>query len=83
MIRPQLLRGLTSTLRKRAHPSFSISVRHNSYEDTISNLRIGKHTRVIFQGFTGQIPRTPILPVAVNSGVRKTSVSIIIVSLTR
>lgn len=26
-----------------------------SYEDTVQNLRIGKHTRVIYQGFTGRV----------------------------
>ena len=28
---------------------------HNSYDDTVKNLRIGKHTRVIYQGFTGRV----------------------------
>lgn len=34
---------------------FSASARHNGYDDTIQNLRIGSHTRVIFQGFTGKL----------------------------
>ncbi|KAG9240481.1 succinyl-CoA synthetase-like protein [Calycina marina] len=33
---------------------FSTSTRRNGYEDTIANLKIGSHTRVIFQGFTGK-----------------------------
>jgi hypothetical protein len=34
--------------------SFGTSGQRKSYEDTISNLKIGKDTRVIFQGFTGR-----------------------------
>ncbi|KAF7350595.1 Succinyl-CoA ligase [ADP-forming] subunit alpha, mitochondrial [Mycena sanguinolenta] len=34
--------------------SFSTSSARLSYEDTVGNLKIGTHTRVIFQGFTGR-----------------------------
>jgi succinyl-CoA synthetase alpha subunit len=34
--------------------SFSGTTRRSGYDDTIENLRIGSHTRVIFQGFTGK-----------------------------
>ena len=33
----------------------SSSVVRYSYEDTIQNLKIGQHTRVIYQGFTGRV----------------------------
>ena len=45
------------TLRTRTPPclrsSFSTSASRNGYEDTLPNLKIGKHTKVLFQGFTG------------------------------
>lgn len=35
--------------------AFSSSSRHNGYDDTIQNLKIGSNSRVIFQGFTGKL----------------------------
>lgn len=35
--------------------AFSSSALRSSYDDTVQNLRIGKHTRVIYQGFTGRV----------------------------
>ena len=48
---------LMRSLPRRKIPSaaFSSSTRRNGYDDTIQNLKIGKDTRVIFQGFTGKL----------------------------
>ena len=34
---------------------FSSSLSRSSYDDTVQNIRIGKNTRVIYQGFTGRV----------------------------
>ncbi|KUJ20230.1 succinyl-CoA ligase alpha-chain [Mollisia scopiformis] len=47
----RVLRGSTWS---RKHVRFSTSSRRLSYADTVANLKIGTHTRVIFQGFTGR-----------------------------
>ncbi|KAF1964610.1 succinyl-CoA ligase subunit alpha [Bimuria novae-zelandiae CBS 107.79] len=49
-------------IRPRAFPNpprhltkaFSTTAKKSGYDDTIGNLNIGAHTRVIFQGFTGK-----------------------------
>lgn len=50
MIQKGLLRG---SLPLKRHISSRTSPLYKTYDDTISNLKIGGHTRVIFQGFTG------------------------------
>ena len=49
------LRTRLSQLSRRA---FSGSRSRRSYEDTVQNLKIGKDTRVIYQGFTGRVATT-------------------------
>ncbi|PGH01353.1 succinyl-CoA synthetase alpha subunit [Blastomyces parvus] len=39
---------------------FSTSLRNGSYADTLPNLKIGAHTRVLFQGFTGRQATTNV-----------------------
>ncbi|KAL4947010.1 succinyl-CoA synthetase-like protein [Aspergillus filifer] len=43
---------LQASARQIRH--FSSSLRHCDYADTLPNLKIGAHTRVLFQGFTGR-----------------------------
>jgi succinyl-CoA synthetase alpha subunit len=48
-LRPQCLN------RRIPQAAFSTTSRRAGYDDTIQNLKIGSHTRVIFQGFTGKL----------------------------
>ncbi|KAF2451276.1 succinyl-CoA ligase subunit alpha [Karstenula rhodostoma CBS 690.94] len=51
---PHRTRCLRASARAVGKRAFSRSVRRAGYDDTIQNLKIGAHTRVIFQGFTGK-----------------------------
>ncbi len=42
-------------LSRHSRRQFSSSPTSRGYQDTVQNLRIGKHTRVIYQGFTGRV----------------------------
>ncbi|QIX02083.1 hypothetical protein AMS68_007600 [Peltaster fructicola] len=54
------LRASSYRLASLNHPKrlFSSSTARRSYDDTVDNLLIGKHTRVIYQGFTGRVATT-------------------------
>lgn len=53
--RSHITMGATSRHFARIQQSpFSTSSRKHVYSDTIRNLKIGSHTRVIYQGFTGR-----------------------------
>lgn len=50
-----ILQNTTSRLSRCSRRPFSSTQFRSGYEDTVQNLRIGKHTRVIYQGFTGRV----------------------------
>jgi succinyl-CoA synthetase alpha subunit len=54
MLRHMVLRGRSAGNAVK-NKEFATTSRKLGYEDTIENLRIGKNTRVMFQGFTGLI----------------------------
>jgi succinyl-CoA synthetase alpha subunit len=45
----------TRTTRLAGRRCFTSSRPHAHYDDTVQNLKIGKHTRVMYQGFTGRV----------------------------
>jgi succinyl-CoA synthetase alpha subunit len=50
----QLRHGARCDISRTSSAAFSCTPMRSGYDDTIHNLRIGKNTRVIFQGFTGK-----------------------------
>ncbi|KAF7195588.1 Succinate--CoA ligase [ADP-forming] subunit alpha, mitochondrial [Pseudocercospora fuligena] len=50
-----LLSSAARRTQSTARRAFSSSPLRAGYDDTVQNLRIGKHTRVIYQGFTGRV----------------------------
>lgn len=48
-------RGIRFSRSAALRATFSSTSSRRSYDDTIQNLKIGQHTRVIFQGFTSQL----------------------------
>ena len=57
MLRPHHTRLLNASSNCTSLRAFSSStrLRSDAYDSTVQNLRIGKHTRVMYQGFTGRV----------------------------
>ncbi|KAF2211424.1 hypothetical protein CERZMDRAFT_68564 [Cercospora zeae-maydis SCOH1-5] len=51
----RLITQSTRCIPQSSARSFSNSPLRASYDDTVHNLKIGKHTRVMYQGFTGRV----------------------------
>lgn len=50
-----LARSAANLPKSSSSRHFSSSSLRASYDDTVHNLKIGKHTRVMYQGFTGRV----------------------------
>lgn len=50
-----ILPSTRSSFSRNSSRAFSSTQLRRGYEDTVQNLRIGKRTRVIYQGFTGRV----------------------------